>query len=108
MRVYARAKCGRGVSRLNHRRGYEASQFGSPYIETEHLLLGLLREDKALAITVLVEHRYDRVALTRGYASGTMHVGRLAQRLERPVYTRKVECSNHSLPTTSAHQNAGP
>jgi ClpA/ClpB-like protein len=27
---------------------YEASQFGNPYIETEHLLLGLLREDKAL------------------------------------------------------------
>jgi len=27
---------------------YEASQFGSPTIETEHLLLGLLREDKAL------------------------------------------------------------
>src|SRR5512142_1357916 len=33
---------------------YEASQFGSPYIETEHLLLGLLREDKALA------HRFLR------------------------------------------------
>lgn len=27
---------------------YEASEFGSPYIETEHLLLGLLREDKTL------------------------------------------------------------
>jgi ATP-dependent Clp protease ATP-binding subunit ClpC len=27
---------------------YEASQFGSPNIETEHLLLGLLREDKSL------------------------------------------------------------
>lgn len=27
---------------------YEASQFGSNYIEAEHLLLGLLREDKAL------------------------------------------------------------
>jgi len=27
---------------------YEASQFGSPYIETEHLLMGLLREDKVL------------------------------------------------------------
>jgi ATP-dependent Clp protease ATP-binding subunit ClpC len=27
---------------------YEASQFGSPHIETEHILLGLLREDKAL------------------------------------------------------------
>src|SRR6202171_2255665 len=28
---------------------YEASQYGSPYIETENLLLGLMREDKALA-----------------------------------------------------------
>jgi Clp amino terminal domain, pathogenicity island component len=27
---------------------YEASEFGSPYIETEHLLLELFREDKAL------------------------------------------------------------
>jgi len=26
---------------------YEASRFGSPYIETEHMLLRLLREDKA-------------------------------------------------------------
>lgn len=33
---------------------YEASQFGCPYIETEHLLLGLLREDKALT------HRFLR------------------------------------------------
>jgi hypothetical protein len=32
---------------------YEASQYGSPYIETEHLLLGLLREDHALATRVL-------------------------------------------------------
>ncbi len=27
---------------------YEASQYGSPYIETEHLLLGIMREDKLL------------------------------------------------------------
>ena len=27
---------------------YEAAQFGSPYIETEHLLLGVIRDDKAL------------------------------------------------------------
>jgi ATP-dependent Clp protease ATP-binding subunit ClpC len=32
---------------------YEASQLGSPYIETEHLLLGLLREDKALSRRLL-------------------------------------------------------
>ncbi|MGB6112777.1 MAG: ATP-dependent Clp protease ATP-binding subunit [Acidobacteriaceae bacterium] len=35
---------------------YEASQFGSPYIETEHLLLGLLREDKALSNRFLRSH----------------------------------------------------
>jgi hypothetical protein len=35
---------------------YEASQFGSPYIETEHLLLGLLREDKALANRFFSSH----------------------------------------------------
>src|SRR6185369_5870987 len=27
---------------------YEASQFGSPYIETEHLLLGILRENRRI------------------------------------------------------------
>ena len=27
---------------------YEASQYGSPYIETEHLLLGLLRENREI------------------------------------------------------------
>src|SRR5215468_6217290 len=35
---------------------YEASQFGSPYIETEHLLLGLIREDKALTNRFLRSH----------------------------------------------------
>jgi ATP-dependent Clp protease ATP-binding subunit ClpA len=32
---------------------YEASQFGSPSIETEHFLLGLLREDKTIAIRLI-------------------------------------------------------
>jgi ATP-dependent Clp protease ATP-binding subunit ClpC len=35
---------------------YEASQYGSPYIESEHLLLGLLREDKALTNRFLRGH----------------------------------------------------
>src|SRR5258708_17203961 len=35
---------------------YEASQFGSPFIETEHMLLGWLREDKALANRFLRSH----------------------------------------------------
>ena len=32
---------------------YEASQFGSSYIETEHLLLGVLRADRELALRLL-------------------------------------------------------
>ncbi|MGD0347919.1 MAG: Clp protease N-terminal domain-containing protein [Terracidiphilus sp.] len=35
---------------------YEASQYGLPTIETEHLLLGLLREDKALTNRFLRAH----------------------------------------------------
>ena len=35
---------------------YEASEFGSPYIETEHLLLGILREDKAVTNRFLRSH----------------------------------------------------
>jgi ATP-dependent Clp protease ATP-binding subunit ClpC len=34
---------------------YEASELGSPYFETEHLLLGLLREEKCLAAEILRE-----------------------------------------------------
>ena len=35
---------------------YEASQFGSPSIETEHLLLGLMREDKSLTNRFVRSH----------------------------------------------------
>jgi ATP-dependent Clp protease ATP-binding subunit ClpC len=35
---------------------YEASQYGSPYIESEHLLLGILREDKSLTNRFLRSH----------------------------------------------------
>src|ERR1051325_4529112 len=35
---------------------YEASKYGSPYIETEHLLLGLLREDKSVTSRFLRTH----------------------------------------------------
>src|SRR6476660_1394139 len=47
---------------------YEASQFGSPYIETEHLLLGLLREDKGLTFRFL--RSYASVESTRKQIEG--------------------------------------
>src|SRR5882724_6299290 len=51
---------------------YEASQFGSPYIETEHLLLGILREDHRLVYRCLparateaIRRRVDELAVKR-------------------------------------------
>lgn len=35
---------------------YEASTWGSPYVEPEHILLGVLREDKALTNRLLHSH----------------------------------------------------
>src|SRR3989442_6191087 len=40
---------------------YEASQLGSPYIETEHILLGLLREDEALIHRLLPNADYESI-----------------------------------------------
>ena len=43
---------------------YEASQYGSPYIEAEFLLLGLLRENKALAARFFPSHAsYEAIRL---------------------------------------------
>jgi ATP-dependent Clp protease ATP-binding subunit ClpC len=39
---------------------YEASTFGSPYIETEHILLAILREDKALTNRILPPPGFPR------------------------------------------------
>lgn len=53
---------------------YEASQLGSPYIETEHLLLGLLRENGALAHRFL--HSYESVESIREQIVGHTTAGK--------------------------------
>ncbi|HEX4426197.1 MAG TPA: Clp protease N-terminal domain-containing protein [Terriglobales bacterium] len=52
---------------------YEASKYGSPTIDTEHLLLGLLRENKQFAGTLLSAAGADsiRQEIERGYPSPT-------------------------------------
>jgi hypothetical protein len=61
---------------------YEASQFGSPQIEAEYILLGLMREDKALSM------RFVRPRTTPGSSSPgdltTWHPGREDPHLCRP------------------------
>src|SRR5258708_34077742 len=40
---------------------YEASQFGVPFIDTEHLLLGLVREDRPLTRMLLPGKPEDEI-----------------------------------------------
>ena len=42
-----------GARRVVFMGRYEATKYGSPFIETEHLLLGLLHEDRKLALRLL-------------------------------------------------------
>ena len=50
---------------------YEASQFGSPYIETEHILLGVFRADHALTGQLLPQTSIDVVRKQIEQHSGT-------------------------------------
>lgn len=65
---------------------YEASQFGSPYIETEHLLLGLLREDKAL---------------THRFLSGQAEVESIRQQIEAATTVREKVSTSVDLPLSN-------
>jgi len=66
---------------------YEASQFGSPYIETEHLLLGLLREDKGLT------NRF----FTRSHAS----VESIREQIEQNTTIREKVSTSIDLPLSN-------
>lgn len=62
---------------------YEASQFGSPFIETEHLL-GILREDKALTNRFLRSH--TSVESIRKQIEGRTTVGeRMSTSVDLPL-----------------------
>jgi ATP-dependent Clp protease ATP-binding subunit ClpA len=63
---------------------YEASEFGSLYIETEHLLLGLLREDKTLANRFL--HSYEAVdSMRRQIEAHTPHRAKTSTSVDLPL-----------------------
>src|SRR5436190_16637558 len=64
---------------------YEASQFGSPYIETEHLLLGILREDKALSVRVIPH----------------LHVEAIRQEIEEATLIRETISTSVDLPLSN-------
>ena len=45
-------RCAQNARRVIFLASEEAIRYGSPYIESEHLLLGMLREDEALATRI--------------------------------------------------------
>ena len=64
---------------------YEASQFGSPYIETEHLLLGLLREDKWISMRAIPNYSAESIR----------------QQIEKATLSRKPIPASVDLPLSS-------
>src|SRR5579863_6939251 len=61
---------------------YEASQFGSPYIETEHLLLGIIREDRSLTNRFL---RSDMASIRKQIESHTTPREKVSTSVDLPL-----------------------
>jgi ATP-dependent Clp protease ATP-binding subunit ClpC len=70
---------------------YEASQFGSSYIEPEHILLGILREDKTLANRLIGSH--SGIESIRG-------------QIERQIPVRERVSTSVDLPLSQAAKRA--
>jgi ATP-dependent Clp protease ATP-binding subunit ClpA len=82
---------------------YEASQFGSPYIETEHLLLGLLREDKALT-----NRFFDPMPPSSQSGSRSKVTRPFARRFRRRSISRSATSASGCLPTPRKRLSAYP
>lgn len=70
---------------------YEASRYGSPYIETEHLLLGLIRELKWLTTRLLPEGSEESIRAQ--IAAGTPHRESTSTAIDLPLTGRASEFS---------------
>src|SRR5713226_1993933 len=64
---------------------YEASQFGAPAIEPEHLLLGLSREDKPLFARVLTDSRQSLESIRRRIEQYSSTKARIPTSVELPL-----------------------
>ncbi|HEU4415867.1 MAG TPA: Clp protease N-terminal domain-containing protein [Candidatus Angelobacter sp.] len=63
---------------------YEASQLGTSYIETEHLLLGVLREDKALTSRML-PGKVKVESIRQQIEAATVKRGKVSTSVDMPV-----------------------
>ena len=88
---------------------YEASQFGAPAIETEHLLLGLMREDKTLTGRFFPRAQITIEAIRREIEGRTLLRERIPTSVELPLApeTKRVLHYSHEESDRLQHRHIG-
>src|SRR3954465_4872172 len=88
---------------------YEASQFGAPAIEPEHLLLGLMREDKTLTGRFFPRAHITIEAIRREIESRTLLRERIPASVELPLApeTKRVLHYSHEESDRLQHRHIG-
>ncbi len=75
---------------------YEASQLGSRKIETEHVLLGLFREDKALAGRFFPRADTAVESIRKQIESRTVVQDKMCRSVELPLSDESIKVLNHA------------
>src|SRR4051812_2559744 len=88
---------------------YEASQFGAPAIEPEHLLLGLMREDKTLTGRFFPRAQITIEGIRREIESRTLLRERIPTSVELPLApeTKRVLHYSHDESDRLQHRHIG-
>jgi internalin A len=73
---------------------YEASQFGAPAIESEHLLLGLMREGKYLFVPPLTKKLISLEAVRKEIEKRTPASGKISTSVELPLAAEAKQILN--------------
>ncbi|MFN2454661.1 MAG: ATP-dependent Clp protease ATP-binding subunit [Pyrinomonadaceae bacterium] len=88
---------------------YEASQFGAPAIEPEHLLLGLMREDKSLTARFFPRSQLSIEAIRKDIEARTLLREKISTSVELPLApeTKRVLAYAHEESDRLQHRHIG-
>ncbi|MDQ3684223.1 MAG: ATP-dependent Clp protease ATP-binding subunit ClpC, partial [Acidobacteriota bacterium] len=88
---------------------YEASQFGAPAIEPEHLLLGLMREDKTLTARFLQRAQASLEAIRKEVERRAPLREKISTSVELPLApeTKRVLAFAHEESDRLQHRHIG-
>jgi len=88
---------------------YEASQFGAPAIEPEHLLLGLMREDKTLTARFLARAQASLEAIRKDIEARAPLREKISTSVELPLApeTKRVLAYAHEESDRLQHRHIG-